>query len=90
MVFDTTIQLGDIIMAVVALGLIPLMRLLVTTLWDLREGLQKLQMIVVGSSDDHASGLLGDVSELKKESQRHRNWLIKIQAESGMKMDDRS
>lgn len=90
MQIDTTIQLGDIIMMLVALGLIPLMRLLVSTLWELREGLQKLQMIVIGSGDDHSSGLLGKVSGLERESQRHRNWLIKIQAEQGLKLDDRS
>lgn len=90
MVFDATIQIGDVIMAVVGLGLIPLMRLLITTLLELREGLQKLQMIVIGSTDDHSGGIMGDVSELKKESQRHRNWLIEVQAELGMKRDNRS
>lgn len=44
---------------------------------------------VVGS-EEHKTGLVGDVTELKKESNRHRGWLIEVQSELGMRRDDRS
>lgn len=44
---------------------------------------------VVGS-EEHKTGLVGDVGELKKESNRHRGWLIEVQTQLGMKRQDRS
>ena len=35
-------------------------------------------------------GVLGDVFNLKRESQRHRTWLIEIGSELGVKRDDRT
>ena len=90
MAFDGTIHLGDVIVAVIGLVLIPMFRLLATTLWTLRDTVQRLSVIVVGVDNDHSTGLVADIVALKKESQRHRNWLIEIRAEQGMKLDDRS
>ena len=90
MTFDGTIHLGDVIVAVIGLVLIPMFRLLATTLWTLRDTVQRLSVIVVGVDNDHSTGLVADIVALKKESQRHRNWLIEIRAEQGMKLDDRS
>ena len=90
MTFDGMIHLGDVIVALIGLVLIPVVRSLITTLWAMRESLRDLHFIVVGTEKDPTTGLVGDVASLKKESQRHRNWLIEIRAEQGMKLDDRS
>ena len=86
--FEWTIRIGDILMAVVVVGIIPLSKLLVRVLLDLRDAVHGLSFVVLGSKD--RPGLVGDVSELRKESTRHRNWLIELQAERGMTRDDRS
>ena len=88
--FDGTIHLGDVMVGLIGLILIPLGRLLVTTLLTLREAVAELTYIVVGPEKDHSTGLVADVQALKKESTRHRNWLIEIRAEQGLKLDDRS
>lgn len=90
MVFDTTIQLGDIIMTVLSLVLIPGLWQLARTLRETREALQEMRYILLGTDRDPTTGVVHDVAALKKESQRHRNWLIEIRAEQGMKLDDRS
>lgn len=90
MSFDPTVHIGDVIVAVIGLVLLPLTRLLVTTLMAMRESLRELQLIVVGTGKDPTSGLVGDIAELKKASQKHRNWLIEIQAEHGIRRDDRT
>lgn len=90
MTFDGTIHLGDVLVGLIGLVLIPLGRLLVTTLMGLQGAVSKLSYIVVGPDGEHTTGLVADVTALKKESQRHRNWLIEIRAEQGLKLDDRS
>ena len=34
--------------------------------------------------------VIAHIAELRKESTRHRNWLIRLSAEQGMKVEDRS
>lgn len=86
--FDGTIHLGDVLMAVVALILIPAGKALLGILADMRQTVQELSFLVVGTKD--RQGLVGDMDEVKKESRRHRNWLMEVKAHLGLKLDDRS
>jgi len=90
MTFDATIHLGDVIVTLIGVVLIPIGRMLVKTMWDMRESLQRLHFVVMGMEQDPTTGIIGDLAALKKETLRHRNWLIEIRAEQGLKLDDRS
>ena len=87
---EWVVDVGDLVIALIGLVLIPLMRMLMTTLWSVRDAVRELTLIVVGSDKNPEAGLIGEVSSLKKESQRHRTWLIELQAEQGVRRDDRS
>ncbi len=97
MTFDWTINLTTIAIAMVSVIVVPglravhgMLRANEVTLKNITDTLAQLTFIVVGPDKDHSTGLVADVSALKKESQRHRNWLIEIQAERGLRLDDRS
>lgn len=89
--FDLTIHLGDVLLALLSLVIIPFVSRLNTTLSSLRETVSELKLVVFGAGKDLSSGVLGDIAALQKESQRHRNWLIELQVQNGhIRRDDRS
>lgn len=90
MTYDATIRLGDLIIVVVSAGLIPLVRLAARTLWELREAVQKLTHLVMGLDGTQIGGVMGDVAALKVETRKHRDRLIAVESELGMKIRDRT
>lgn len=76
MIFDATIHLGDIILAIVTLIIIPFVRSLSTGLFSLRDTVRDLNRTIGNSNPP--TGLLGDVVNLKNEMREHRDWLISI------------
>lgn len=85
-----SIDLGGLIMAVIALVFVPVTKSLITTLWSVRNAVEELTMAVFGTEKDRSVGVIAHIAELRKESTRHRNWLIRLSAEQGMKIEDRS
>lgn len=72
----------------VGLVLIPFGKVLISTLFSLRDAVLELTLLVKGT--DSSTGLLVDVAALKKESLKHRDRLIEIGTELGMKQVERS
>lgn len=85
-----SIDIGGIIMAVVALVFIPITRTLVTTLWAMRDTVRDLGHIVVGSRDDDSSALVTRMKSTEHEIRRHRDRLINLESKTGLKIQDRS
>lgn len=85
-----SLDVGDLLIVLIGLVLIPVTRTLINTMWSVREAIQELTMAVFGSDKEPGSGIIAHVSELQRESARHRNWLIKLSAETGVKQEDRS
>lgn len=90
MTWDGTVHLGDVIVVVVGLILIPAGKMLIGALWELRESFRELRVIVVGSERDPGSGLVAVTGEVKKEVLKHRDRLIRVESELGMKIGDRT
>lgn len=86
---EWSIDLGGVIMAVIALVFIPIARSLISTLWSVREAVTELTVAVFGTEKDRSIGIVAHLAELKKESMKHRNWLIQLSADSGSKIEDR-
>ena len=87
---EWSIDLGGVIMTVIAVICIPVTRSLISTLWAVREAVAELTVAVFGTDKDRSIGLVAHLAELKKESVRHRNWLIKLSTETGSKIEDRT
>lgn len=85
-----SIDLGGMIMAVVALVFIPITRTLITTMWAMRDTLRDLGHIVIGTREDDSSALVTRMRAQEHEIRRHRDRLINLEAETGAKIQDRS
>ena len=85
-----SIDLGGLIMAAIALVFIPVTKSLLRTLWEVRTAVENLTTAVFGTEQDRSIGIVAHLAELKKESTRHRNWLIEIQSGLGLHRKDRS
>ena len=88
--FDATIHLGDVIMAVTGLVLIPVTRLLVRTLWQLRDALKEHAAVLFGSDRDPSTGLVTIVGALRRDAQKTALDMRDVKMELGMKADNRS
>lgn len=73
---DYTVHIGDIVMGVASLIVLPLVKSLSTSLMGLRDSVRDL-VLTIGSTAP-PTGLLGDVDKLKTEMREHRDWLIEI------------
>lgn len=87
---DWSIDVGGIIMAVIALIFIPITKMLVQALWAMRETLNDLGTVVFGTRKDDSTGLVVRVKELEHGHKGHRNRLIDLEAEAGLKIQDRT
>ena len=85
-----SIDVGGIIMAAMALVLVPVTKMLVTTLWAMRDTVRDLGHIVVGAHSDDSSALLPRMKAVEHEIKRHRDRLILIESEAGLKIQDRT
>ena len=87
---DWTIRLGDILMALVTVGIIPLARAIHKVLSEMRDDIRDLRHIVVGPERDEATGLVAKVEGLRTETRKHRDRLIRLESEASIKIDDRT
>ena len=91
---DLSINIGDLIVALimscVGFILIPAVKTLGATIVSLRDEVAELRMIVIGPDKDPTTGVLMDIAALKKQTLRHRDWLIRLSAESGTRIEDRT
>lgn len=85
-----SLDIGDLVIVFIAVVLIPVTKLLIRTMYSVREAVQELTVAVFGSKQDPSIGLVAHIAELRKETIRHRNWLTRISAETGSKIEDRS
>lgn len=72
--FDWTINLTSVLLGILTILIIPLIKLLVSTLLDLRDTVDKLNLKM--GNGNPPDGVLGDILYLKKEVSLHRDWLI--------------
>ena len=91
---DLSINLGDLlvglIMSCVGFILIPAVKTLGATIVALRDEVAQLRIIVMGPYKDATTGVLIDIAALQKQTLRHRDWLIRLSAESGSRIEDRT
>ena len=85
-----SIDLGGLIMAIIAVIFIPVTKSLIKTMWSLRIAVTELTIAVFGTEKDRSIGVIAHIAELKKETLRHRNWLIQLASDTGSKIEDRS
>ena len=85
-----SLDVGDIVIAFVALVFIPVTRILIGTMSSVRMAVEELTVAVFGTEKDRTIGIVSHLAELRKEHNKHRNWLIEIQADRGIKRDDRT
>lgn len=64
MTFDSTLHLGDVIISVIALGLLPAMKLLISTLLSLQKSMDRVQLVLFGSVAEKLPGLVYEVTRL--------------------------
>ena len=87
---DWSIDIGGIIMGVVALVFLPVARMLMTTLWQMRDALRDLGHVVLGSREGDTTGLVTRVHQTEGEIRRHRDRLINLEVDAGLKIRDRT
>jgi len=87
---DWSIDIGGIIMAVIALVFIPITRTLVTTMWAMRDTVRDLGHIVIGTTENDSLALVTRMKSTEHEIRKHRDRLINLEAEAGVKIQDRS
>ena len=75
MTFDWTIRLSDVIASVIFVGGIPLVHRLYIAIRDIRDLIR-----AVGSEGPPPTGLIADVQGIRRETLRHRDWLIEMNA----------
>lgn len=85
-----SVDLGDLVVAVLGLVFIPVTRALIRTLWSVRMAVEELTVAVFGTEKDRSIGIIAHVADLRKEHKRHRNWLFQIASDIGSKLEDRS
>lgn len=85
-----SLDLGDLVIAVIALVFIPVTKLLICTMREVRKAVQELTIAVFGSEKDPSIGIIAHIAELRKETARHRNWLTRLSSEAGSKIEERS
>ena len=86
--WDWTLHLSDILMAGITIAVVPLVRFLTREVVTMRQTLGVL-VSAVGKKDP-PEGLLGDMEGVKHETRRHRDRLIRLEVEGGLKIEDRS
>jgi hypothetical protein len=84
MTIDYTIHIQDILFGLVTLVVLPLLKILVTTIVDLRDQVKELNFKM--GSQSPPFGVLGEMQSLKDKILEHdktlvqyRDWLIQIQ-----------
>jgi hypothetical protein len=84
MTLDPTIHIADVITTIITVILIPIFKLLVSTLIELRDSVRELNFKM--GSNEPPLGVLGAVAKLESKVEEHsrtliqyRDWLIKIQ-----------
>ena len=87
---DWSIDLGGLIMVLIAAVFIPITRMLVLALWDMRDTVRDISHIVIGTRDDDSTALVTRVKSTEHEIRKHRDRLINLEADAGMKIQDRS
>lgn len=85
-----SIDIGGILLALVALILIPTSRVLLVTLWEMRDTIRDLGHIVVGNKDADSTSLVTRMNKVELEIRKHRDRLITIEADSGLKIQDQT
>jgi len=86
--FDWTINLTAILLAIITVGLVPLIKLLGSTLFEVRDSLRDLKQAV--GTWDPPEGLRGDVGRLRHEQHKHRNWIIQVYQHVKLPWSDRT
>lgn len=89
-VIQWSLDIGDVVITLIALVFIPVTKLLIRTLYAVREAVQELTIAVFGTKQDPSIGMVAHIAELRKETVRHRNWLTRLSAETGSKIEERS
>ena len=87
---DWSIDLGGIVMVLIAAVFIPITRMLVLALWAMRGTVRDISHIVVGTADNDSTALVTRMRSSEKEIRGHRDRLITLEAEAGVKIQDRS
>lgn len=78
---DWSLNLTNLLLAVLTVMVVPVGRMIVKGAWSLIATIRELEgtlrslQQVVGTVEP-PSGMLGDISGLKRETRRHRDWLI--------------
>lgn len=77
---------GNLLLAFISVVIFPAVRSVASSLMALRDDVQKLMLLV----KDPTTGVLVDIAALQLETRKHRNWLIRLSAESGTRIEDRT
>lgn len=89
MILDTTVRVSDLFLLGGGIVSFLAMYTKFIRVLDAQNEFNRMVLHMLGSAKDDC-GVFGDLKALKKESQRHRNWLIELQAAGGHRLDDRS
>ena len=87
---DWSIDLGGIVMVLIAAVFIPITRTLVVALWAMRDTVRDISHIVVGTTDNDSTALVTRMKTAEHAIRGHRDRLINIEADAGLKIQDRS
>jgi len=85
-----SIDLGGVILAMIALVFIPVTRSLVTAIRAMLKTVQEISTVLSGTMSDPSTGLVPRVKATEHEIRRHRDRLINLEANADLKIQDRT
>lgn len=82
-----TLDLGDVVIGVVGLVLLPTARMTIKAMSSIRRAVEDLTVTMYGTTTDASIGILSRVGDLKKQTQRHHERLVEVEMELGVKRE---
>lgn len=82
-----TLDVGDLIIAVVGLVLVPTARVTIAALSSIRRAVEDLTITVYGTTKDPSVGILAQVGELRRHGQKAHQRLAEVELELGIRRD---
>lgn len=82
-----TLDIGDLIIAGVALILVPTAKMTISTLSSIRRAVEDLTLTMYGSTRDPSIGIVTRTVTLEKTVQRHHQRIADVEMETGVKRE---
>lgn len=82
-----TMDLGDVVIAIVGLVLLPTARMTIRAMSSIRQAVEDLTVTIYGTKTDASVGIVSRLGDLKKQTQRHHERLVEVEMELGVKRE---